>query len=468
VVPPAASSFDVIIHPGDTLSVLARKFGVTVAAIVAANPGLDPNRLRVGQSITIPGGTPANAPSPIPPIPESPPPPSAYQPAAEATNQLGLELLRQVAAASPGGNVPLSPYSIQSALAMTYAGADGDTRAEMARVLRFPPDDALLAASFGKLRAELDAMATRYAGSVEWHVANRLFGQAGFEFRASFLALVKDNYGATLQQMDFKTAAGPARAEINTWVADQTHQKITDLIPAGGLTRATTLVLVNALYFKAPWEDAFEKDATENLRFKARGAETIRVPTMEQTAHFGYAKHPGFTAVTLPYRGGDLQFLLLLPDDPAGVDALASSVTPTLLRECARLDAPFQGVVLYLPKFRLQALTIALAQMMQSLGLKAAFDRPPGSANFDRMAPRKPDEYPAIGEVFHKASMDLDEGGTEAAAATAVEVLTVQTDAAPMPRPPPIVVHVDHPFLFAIQHRESGACIFLCKVTDPR
>jgi len=405
------------------------------------------------------------------------PPAADPAPATTATNQLGLELFREVAASYPGGNVLLSPFSIQSALAMTYAGADGDTRTEMARVLHYPVDDAPLAEDFAKLRGRLDsaarasanqaADATNFGGTmdaIEWHMANRLFGQAGFGFRAPFLAFVKDNYAAPLELVDFKTAYEPARIKINGWVEEQTHQKIRNLIPPQGLDDLTRLVLVNALYLKAPWAVPFGKLATQDRPFQVGGTQAANVPTMRLETALGYAKRTGFTAVTLPYLGGLLQFLVLLPDDPVGLDALAAQATPALFRDSAKLGQ--HEVVLYLPKFRMEGATVDLTKMLKALGMKTAFDLPMGSANFDRMAPRTPDEYLSISKVFHKAFVALDEEGTEAAAATAVVMSA--PGGMPAPRPTPIEVHVDHPFLFAIQLRESGTCIFLGCVTDPR
>jgi serpin B len=280
---------------------------------------------------------------------------------------------------------------------------------------------------------------------------------------------LQDGYEAPLEQADFKTNPEGARATINAWVGAQTRQKIASLIPPDGLTRDTRLLLVNALYLKAPWEGEFWKYGTRPRPFKARGTITVDVPTMEEVSNFGYAKQLGYTAVTVQYSGNGLQFLILLPDDPAGVDALAAKITPGLLRDCVKLNRPDQDVDLYLPKFRLEPATMQLSQMLEAMGLKSAFDQSPGSANFDRMAPRRPDESIAISEVFHKAYLEVDEGGTEAAAATAVEAVVATAPALQgPPPPPPIIVHVDHPFIFAIQHRASGACLFLGRVTDPR
>lgn len=398
-------------------------------------------------------------------------------PAASATNELGADLFHQLAAEHPGQNLLFSPFSIQSALALAYSGAAGETKAEMARVLHFPPDDAALPTSFGALRAALEETADKSVKRaadiaqyghgtvevVEWHLANRLFGQPGYPFRNSFLTLLRDGYQAPLEQLDFRANAESARTKINSWVEEQTKRKIRDLIPAGGVNARTRLVLVNALYLKAPWQNDFSIRATKPRPFALPENGAVDVPTMVQTKYLGYEKRDGFTALTLPYLDGDLQFLILLPDKPDGADALGRKLTAALLTDCARI--PAEEIVLYLPKFRLKGMTLPLAKMLQTLGMKGAFDQPTGSANFDRIAPRRSDDYLALTDVFHQAFLALDEHGTEASAATAV---TMMAFAATIQRRPPPEVHVDHPFLFAIQHRESGACLFLGRVSDPR
>ena len=301
---------------------------------------------------------------------------------------------------------------------------------------------------------------------VEWHSANRLFGQRGFDFRSSFLEVLSDGYGAPFEPADFANRAEQERLRINAWVEGQTKEKIRDLIPNGGVDASTRLVLVNALYLKAPWQDPFKEYATSNQPFYPGKDESAAVPTMARMADLDYLKGDGFTAVALPYQGGGLQFLVLLPDDRDGLSRLTAKVTPALLRTCARLRDPHL-VSLYLPRFRLQGATIKLARELQALGMKTAFDLPPGSANFDRAAPRRPNGYLAISDVFHQTFIAVDEKGTEAAAATAVNELMGAFEPGANP-PKPIVVRVDHPFFFAIQERTTGACLFVGSVSDPR
>ncbi|MHC1768587.1 MAG: serpin family protein [Verrucomicrobiia bacterium] len=394
-------------------------------------------------------------------------------PAALAVNALGLDLLAKGTTAD--SDALLSPYSIQTALAMTFAGAAGDTRNEMAKVLHYPEDEGGLHQSFAALRAALEEIATNTAADAEaarkeggqvdpvvLTVANRLFGQQGYEFRQPFLSLTKDTYKAPLELLDFIQNAPAATRHINEWVEEQTRDRIRDLIPQDALDRDTRLVLVNAIYMKAPWASPFSELATRPAPFYVGGSEPQEVPMMTHRGTFGYARRDGLTVVTIPYLGGDLQFLILLPDARDGLSELEAKLTPDVLASCAN---PGRGnIILHLPKFKIEPPLFRLATVLQSLGMRSAFNVPRGSANFDRMAPRKPNDYLFISEVFHKTFLDLDEKGTEAAAATAVAMM--RATSLP-PRNPP-EVRVDHPFFFAIQHRPSGACLFLGRVTDPR
>ena len=396
-------------------------------------------------------------------------------PAASATNEFGLDLYRNLAAGDE--NLCLSPYSIESALAMTFAGADGKTRTEMARVLHFPESGDDIHRSFAALQKSLEAMAekshvkidqSKKAGSgsdpITLTIANRLFAEKGYNFRDSFLLLVKNNYGAPLEPLDFSNNPEEARTHINDWVAEQTRKRIRDLIPAGAIDAATRMVLTNALYLKAPWADPFEKGATRPEPFHVKGGAPVDVPMMhERLKNVGYAKHPGFTVFCIPYSGRELNFVVLLPDDVKGLAALEKKLTPEMLAECAKL--PTADIILSLPKFKLEPPTVALKTHLETLGMKTAFDEPPGSANFDKLAPRRPNEYLYLSNVFHKTFIAVDEEGTEAAAATAA-VIALMTSA--MRPSEPIEVKVDRPFLYVIQHVPSGVCLFLGRVTDPR
>ena len=393
--------------------------------------------------------------------------------AAKATNEVGVDLQRQLATGD--ANLCISPYSINSALAMTFAGADGETLGEMARVLHFS-NGADVPASFSALQQSLQQMSAKTAELVKeskkfggpsepitLNIANRLFAKKGYPFREAFLSLVKQNFGGAFEPLDFAADPAAATQRINKWVADQTRDRIRGLIPSGALDKTTRLVLANALYLKAPWANEFSKTATQPEPFFVRGA-PVDVPMMRKTTRLGYAKREGFTVVTVPYAGNDLQFVVLLPDDINGLRGVESKLTGDVLAACAKLEK--RDIDLHLPKFKLEPPTVALKEKFEALGMKTAFDIPRGSANFDKIAPRQPNDYLYISNIFHKTFIAVDEKGTEAAAATAVVMMA--RSALMSPPPPPVEVKVDRPFVYAIQHVPSGVCLFLGRVTDPR
>jgi serpin B len=393
--------------------------------------------------------------------------------AATSINTFGLDLHRRLAAT--GGNLITSPWSIETALAMTYAGAGGKTKEEMAKVLHFAGSEDAVHQGFADLAADLAALQERSAEMVkqtkehggpatplELHAANRLFGQQGYPFKRPFLDLVDKTYGAPLELVDFETAAEQQRAKINAWVEEQTKERIKDLIPAGVLDADTRLVLTNAVYLKAAWAAAFRE--VPDFEFHADGTTPAKVTGLTRTASFGHAEIPGGNVVTVPYAGGGLQFVLLVPEEKDGLATMEKQLTPEILAAAAK--ATPREVALHFPKFKLEPERVMLAEELIKMGMPTAFDQPRGSADFSVMAPRKPDDYLSISHVIHKAFIVVDKDGTEAAAATAV----VMTRALSMPveRPKPLEVRIDRPFAFAIQHVASGACLFLGRVSDPR
>ena len=380
--------------------------------------------------------------------------------AATATNQFALDLYRQLAGGKPRANLLLSPYSIETALAMTCAGADGKTREELASALHFPKVQAPMHASFRALRETLASV----GNGVELRVANRLFGQDGYAFDAETLRFVQDSYAAGLEPLSFRTGLDASVTRINGWVEEQTANRIRNILAPGSLNERTRLVLVNALYFKAKWANQFKKTATADLPFAVPGAKDAKARTMTQRRHYGYLHRDGFTAVSVPYMGGQLHLLVLLPEAEDGLAALTPKVTPELLKECAALEA--SDVVLYLPKLKLEPETIQLVPALRALGVKTAFDQ--NTADFSRLAPPTPEGPLAISTVLHKTFLALDEEETEAAAATVVGKMPPTAMVRREKPKEPIVVRVDHPFLFAVQHRASGVCLFLGRVVDPR
>lgn len=374
-------------------------------------------------------------------------------PASEATNALGAELLTQALPA--GSNALISPYSIQSALVMTYAGAAGTTREQMAATLHYPTEG--IVDSFAALRAPLAALG-KTNSPITLTIADRLFGQTGYPFIPAYLDLLKGKFEAPLERADFIKNPGAAEKRINSWVEQQTRERIQNLIPPGALTEDTRLVLVNAVYLKAPWANPFSKAGTADFSFQLTNGTSVKTPAMNQTESLGYLRKEGFVAVALPYKDPDLQFVILLPDKD--LPSFEKKVTAEFLTGLANL--PMERVELSLPKFRLEPPLFSLSDTLKKMGMPSAFNVPTGSANFSGIAPRKPNDYLYISEVFHKTFIEIDEAGTEAAAATAVVMMRF----AAMPADPVKVV-VDRPFLFAIQHRPSGTCLFLGRVVDP-
>jgi serpin B len=394
-------------------------------------------------------------------------------PAVNAINSFGIDLLHKVA--KPDANALISPYSIQSALAMAYAGAEGTTRDEMAKVLHYPKDESELHRSFATLRKELDAAIQQSAAEshrakqygqtndpITLTVANRLFGQGGYDFRPPFLALVKDNYDAPFEPTDFINGSAAATKQINDWVEEQTRKRIRNVIPDGALNQLTRLVLVNAVYLKAPWAEKFPTDLTKSAAFRVNGGKGIEVPMMGQREEFASGKGSGFSVLMLPYSDYQFVFLIVLPDKMDGLTSVEARLSPRLNLESVKMEKC--DVTLHMPKFNIEPPLIPLGQTLQALGMKSAFDKPQGSANFERMAPRRPNDYLALSEVYHKTFLKLDEEGTEAAAATVLMAITAGIHEPPKQ----VTVNVDHPFLFAIRHEPSGAILFLGHVTDPR
>jgi serpin B len=368
--------------------------------------------------------------------------------ASDAISRLGWKLLTELQADNP--NLCLSPYSITAALAMTYPGAAGDTLMQMQQVLGWP-EPPEMARSFAALDAAM--FPTDPVEDVEIRRANRLFGQTGYLFREPFLQLLAKDFAAPLENLDFIAGPRPAIDHINQWVEKQTNGKIQDLLPPNSLDEESRLVLVNALYFKAPWQNEFPASATAPMDFFPVPGKAVSVPGMQLQESIGFLQADGARVAALPYRGVPYQFLIVLPDGP--LEEWLPAFDPALLQEW--VNPPRRLVHLRLPKFRLAPPTLALQNTLEKFGLGSMFDVPRGSADFDQMAPRLPNEYLFVSGVFHKTFLEIDEKGTEAAAATAVAMMRATS----MPVDEPIALVVDRPFLFAVQHQPTGALLFL-------
>jgi serpin B len=347
--------------------------------------------------------------------------------------------------------VALSPFSISEALAMTYAGARGETASEIATALRFGLPPARLHAAFNALDQALEAA---NGPDVTFSVANALYGQRAMRFHPAFLSLLARAYGAGMRTVDFVHAPDAAIAAINDWVSDRTHGRIPDLLDRGNIDELTRLVLVNAVYLNAKWDAPFEKGDTASAPFHAPGG-TVQVPTMHRTGSYDYLRGEGYRALELPYRGGRLAFDILLPDPgrlPALVRRLDRDGPLDLLRGLRG-----ESVGLALPKLKLRA-RFELADALKELGMPRAFD--PDRADLSGIAGRPGDLY--VKAAVHEAYIRVDEEGTEAAAATGVVV-----GATSVPAPPAVMFTVDRPFAFVLRDRQSGAVLFLGTVSRP-
>jgi len=354
------------------------------------------------------------------------------------------------------GNLFYSPHSISLALAMTYAGARGETAQQMADTLDFILPQNRLHPAFNSLDLQLGRRGEGAKGKdgegFRLNIVNAIWGQKDYEFLSEFLDLLAVNYGAGLRILDFASAPEESRITINKWVSDRTEGRIEDLIPQGLIDTLTRLVLTNAIYFNAAWQYPFQEDMTEDGPFYLLDGGEVIVPMMRQAELFGYAEGDGYQAVELPYDGGELSMVLLLPQ--AGhFEAFEGSLDAQQVDGIiGRLE--HRQVTLAMPRFEFES-SFGLKRTLTSMGMPLAFS---GGADFSGMTGNR-DLF--IAEVVHKAFVSVDEAGTEAAAATAVVM--------PMAMPPeePVEVNANRPFVFLIHDIETGTILFVGRVINP-
>jgi len=350
------------------------------------------------------------------------------------------------------GNLFFSPYSVSTALAMTQAGAAGATAKQMAEVLQFQVSDEELHPAMGQLIRTLRGSEKGY----QFRVANRLWGQKGCEFLPDFLKATKTHYGAELGIVDFAGQTEGARQAINQWVEKETERRIQDLIPSGLLARDTRLVLTNAIYFKGNWAVAFDKEATEEAPFFVSPSSEIAVSMMHHVERFGYRADGDLQILQMPYAGNALSMVVLLPRTRGGLADLEKKITHDALRDWTK-GLRSQKVSVFLPRFAMTA-QFSLESVLKSMGMTLPFDA--NAADFSLMSR---DEQLFISAVVHKAFVDVNEQGTEAAAATGV---IMAPTAAPIQEEPP-VFRADHPFVFLIRDNRTGCIVFMGRLLDP-
>jgi len=348
------------------------------------------------------------------------------------------------------GNLFFSPYSMSAALAMTYGGARGNTATEMAKALHFTLGQEVHAV-FAELETRLGEVHKK--GTVQLHIANSLWPQKDYPFRQEYLALMKKEYAVSTTPVDYTvaTAREEARRVINEWIAKETKDKIKDLVRQQDLTDLTTLLLVNAIYFKGDWASQFDPDQTSMSDFTLLSGETKQVPMMQQKGTFGYGEFEDVQVIELPYEGKELSMFILLPRDPKGLGDLEKALSAENL-ETWLSGLREKELRVHLPKFKITWGTFDLKEPLMALGMRDAFiDR---QADFSGMDGTR---ELFIAHVLHKAFVEVNEEGSEAAAATAVV----------MAKGIPPAFEADHPFVFLIRENTTGSVLFLGRVVDP-
>ena len=382
----------------------------------------------------------------------------------DGNTAFALNLYSQLATNS--GNLFFSPYSISTCLAMLYAGASGNTEHQMSQVLGFGTNQQQFASLFGQLQKELGA--DQQTNAIELHIANALWVQEGFPVLPSFLETATNQYQANVGQADFVTEGDAVRLEINNWVAQETRNKIQDILPPGSLNAETRLVLANAIYFLGAWTISFAETSTSTRPFYLSSTNLVKVPLMHQSfwifdgdgneITFNYMDNwgggysiptNGFQAIELPYGSNQLSMVILLPSQIDGLGRLEQQLSPAFLSNVLGQMRPYQ-VEIYLPRFTVDS-SFNLGNTLAAMGMPDAFTP---FANFSGIDGGQ-DLY--VSFVLHKAWVEVNEAGTEAAAATVGPIAGI----------PPPIFRADHPFIFLIRDTRTGSLLFLGRLTNP-
>ena len=357
------------------------------------------------------------------------------------------------------GNLFYSPYSISLALAMAYAGARGETERQVAEVFHFDLSQDRLHPALNALDLEIASRGKLGGGGgFKLNVANAVWGQKGHPFLTEYLDVLAENYGAGVRLVDFITQPYASRKTINEWVSDRTEGRVRDLIPPGAIDVLTRMVLTNAIYFKAKWDNPFDVDLTRDGSFHLLDGQSVSVPMMQkyEDGYYGYAKGDGYQAVEIPYDGLELSMVIVLPDS-GEFRRVEESLDATLFDQVMRdMGGEQHEIILTMPKFEFES-TFSLKDTLMSMGMEDAFSSAADFSGIDG------GEALYIKDVIHKAFVAVDESGTEAAAATAVIFSAESLSNQIPPR-----VTIDRPFIFLIRDNETGSVLFIGRVLDPR
>ncbi|MCP4217862.1 MAG: serpin family protein [bacterium] len=365
----------------------------------------------------------------------------------DGDNHFALDLYRELKEGT--GNLFFSPYSLSTALAMTYVGARGQTREEMAEVLHLPLEAEEVDALFAKLRSQLNIIHDK--GRVELSVANSLWVQKGYTLLDDFIKRNEAYYGSGLNFVDFAKETEAARETINTRVANDTRQRVKELIKSGKIGPLTTLLLCNAIYFKGNWLSRFDKSETADAGFNISVDTSVAVPMMNQKSLFRFKNFGAFSALELPYEGWDLSMLVFLPKEVGGLAGFEKKLTNANVRNWIRQlsSIDMHSLHVSMPGFKAEC-EFDLANVFLQMGMPHAFT----DADFSGMTG---DTGLAIGKIVHKAVVEVNEEGSVSAAASYVAMI----------RSEPPAFCVDHPFVFMIHENRTGSILFMGRIVNP-
>jgi serpin B len=369
----------------------------------------------------------------------------------DAMNRFGIEMYLQLL--NGADNVFISPYSIFTALSMTYEGARGETASEMASIMHYPDNDTIRRASF----ARIQNLMVNGTNDYELTSANKIWPREDYPFMDPFFDLIKEYYYGGIEELDFAGDPEGSRQTINQWVENRTNDRIKDLLPEGSISGYTIMVLTNAIYFLGKWVYEFNKEETKDADFTLSSGSVVQTPTMGMNVEDGlrYYEDDDLQALELPYKGDDLSMIVLLPREN-DISGMESDLDAERLNDIIdELDD--KEVNVYLPKFEM-TIEYNMNQPLKDLGMVQAFD----PALSDLSGLNGGIEPLFISLVQHKAFVKVDEEGTEAAAATAVVIDRLSAGDGPA------TFRADHPFMFFIMHKETNSILFMGKVEDPK
>lgn len=377
---------------------------------------------------------------------------STPQTIAARNNAFAFDLYHQVSQ-KQYGNIFFSPSSISTALAMTYAGAAGQTATEMQKALHFGPNQPQFHLAYGDYLELLDKHAK---GNIALNMANRLWAEKHYNLSLEYKKLNKRAYNSPVEKVDFMHQPEESRNTINAWVEEKTEERIKDLLPSGSVSVDTRLVITNAIYFKGDWLYQFKKKHTKNKSFYLADGEKIKVPFMRMIGAYSFWATETYQLIKLPYKGSKQSMVVVLPKEGVSITEVEKQVNSSSFSHLSESYMP--QVELALPKFKMTQ-PLGLGATLQQMGMPTAFSN---RADFSQMTGTS--NNLAISEVFHKAFIQVDEEGTEAAAATAVVMVLTSTNA---PKPKPIQFTANRPFLFYIIDDETQSILFMGRMMKP-